>query len=101
MSSPEREGPKYSAGRFKTWLAVAVGCGGLYLFAGGSVIPGGAGVAQASVSHQRIVTVRPGQTLWSIAEEVEPSQDPRPLVDQLVGELHGSAIQVGEQVVIP
>lgn len=45
--------------------------------------------------------VRPGDTLWSIATRLEPSGDPRPLVDQLAGELHGAGLQPGEVLVVP
>lgn len=45
--------------------------------------------------------VRPGDTLWSIAARLDPSGDPRPLVDRLAGELHGAALQPGEVLVVP
>jgi len=45
--------------------------------------------------------VQPGDTMWSIASEIDPTADPRSMVDQLV-DLNGSAsIQVGQRVVLP
>lgn len=31
----------------------------------------------------RVYVVRPGDTLWSIAERLRPGEDPRPLVDAI------------------
>jgi hypothetical protein len=45
--------------------------------------------------------VRPGDTLWSIALRLDPSGDPRPVVDELTGELGGASLQPGEQLVLP
>jgi hypothetical protein len=33
---------------------------------------------------QHRVVVQPGQTLWDIAQEVEPGQDPRTVIDEIV-----------------
>ena len=45
--------------------------------------------------------VRPGDTLWSIAEAVDPKGDVRPLVDRLAAELGGTALYPGESIGIP
>jgi hypothetical protein len=45
--------------------------------------------------------VRPGDTLWSIAVRIEPQADPRPLVDELAGQLHGQILQPGDVLVVP
>lgn len=45
--------------------------------------------------------VRPGDTLWSIAEAVDPNGDVRPLVDRLAGEARGPTIYPGESIDIP
>jgi Tfp pilus assembly protein FimV len=42
--------------------------------------------AEAAVgggSSARTYVVRPGDTLWSIAERLRPGEDPRPLVDAI------------------
>lgn len=44
---------------------------------------------------------QPGDTLWGIAEKVDPAKDPRQLVQQLSQELHGATLQAGQQVQIP
>jgi hypothetical protein len=44
---------------------------------------------------------RPGDTLWSIASQVEPQADPRPLVDALEAQLHGQELQPGDILRLP
>jgi Tfp pilus assembly protein FimV len=46
--------------------------------------------------------VRPGDTLWSIARQVAPGRDPRPVVDALVkaNHLHGD-LQAGQELSVP
>lgn len=70
----------------------------------------------ASAAHPvRIVTIsgevpagssmayvaRPGDTLWSIAERVEPGSDPRALVDELQSQLRGQLLQPGDRLLLP
>jgi Tfp pilus assembly protein FimV len=69
------------------------------------------GFALGHVSHApaaepgatRILVVQPGDTLWSIAARVEPSQDTRRVVAQLttMNGLHGASVQVGERLTVP
>jgi nucleoid-associated protein YgaU len=49
----------------------------------------------------RMWVVRPGDTLWAIAEAVDPHGDVRPLVDRLSAEVHGAALYPGEPIPIP
>lgn len=58
--------------------------------------PGGALPAAS-----RVWVVRPGDTLWSIAEAVDPAGDVRPFVDRLDTEVGGSSIYPGETIAIP
>ncbi|MEM8926296.1 MAG: LysM peptidoglycan-binding domain-containing protein [Actinomycetota bacterium] len=44
---------------------------------------------------------RPGDTLWSIAVELAPDADPRPVVDALAAANGGTAIAAGQRIVIP
>jgi hypothetical protein len=102
-----RRGPRRrtSAGvrRRRTLLAVM----GLLLLAlalplsgtGGYSHP--AGSALAETGRPVVYTVRPGDTLWSIAERVDPSADPRPLVAQLAARLGTDTVVPGERVVLP
>jgi hypothetical protein len=54
---------------------------------------GGAGVS--------VVVVAPGDTLWSIAADLVPGEDPRPLVATLIDLNGGDPLQIGQQIVVP
>jgi LysM domain len=71
-----------------------------------------AGVAQATShgpapraasQHLLQVVVRPGQTLWSVAEGADPDQDTRVVVQQIVdlNSLGGQTVQAGQQLWVP
>ena len=45
--------------------------------------------------------VEPGDSLWSIARELQPEGDVRPLVDALAEARHGRPLEVGETIVLP
>ena len=60
------------------------------------VAPAGA-VAGDPLTH----VVRPGDTIWSIAEDHAPGVDVRPLVDAMVDLNGGSSLQVGQVLLIP
>jgi hypothetical protein len=47
------------------------------------------------------VTVRPGDSLWSIVERTFPGEDPRPRVDELMDARHGAPLVPGEVVGVP
>ncbi|QXC62493.1 LysM peptidoglycan-binding domain-containing protein [Aquihabitans sp. G128] len=57
--------------------------------------------ATAPAAGARTVTVRAGDTLWSIARRLRPTGDVRPLVDQLAEANGGTAIAPGDRLVIP
>jgi len=46
----------------------------------------------------RLVVVRPGDTLWSIALRFDPEADPRPLVDELSATRRGAPLVPGETI---
>jgi LysM repeat protein len=48
-----------------------------------------------------VVIVQPGDTLWSLAREVQPEGDIRPLVAQLSRAHGGSSLRAGERLVVP
>jgi LysM domain len=59
------------------------------------------GSAPAGNGHPVEYTVRPGDTLWSIAERVEPTGDPRPLVEKLAAQTGSDTVEPGERIVLP
>ena len=54
------------------------------------------------VARSRYV-VQPGDTLWSIAVEMAPSEDPRPLVDAIssANAIDPTTLAPGQRIVIP
>jgi hypothetical protein len=71
-----------------------------------------AGVAQATnhalppgAARQNLVqvVVRPGQSLWSVAESADPDQDTRVVVQQIVdlNALSGAVVLAGQQLWVP
>ncbi|WP_243076744.1 LysM peptidoglycan-binding domain-containing protein [Microbacterium sp. SS28] len=70
---------------------------------------GGSSAALASLEHGaapatfQTVTVAPGDSLWSIAQEVAPGADPRDVVDALIrlNALEGVTVSAGERLSIP
>jgi hypothetical protein len=72
----------------------------------------GAGVAEAtshqvprSVAERNLVqvTVRPGQSLWSVAEAADPDADTRVVIQEIIGfnTLSGEVLYPGEQLWVP
>jgi LysM domain len=72
----------------------------------------GTGTAQATDSapaHGGIgrylikVTVEPGESLWSVAENTDPDADPRDIILEVIGlnKLTGTTIYPGEQLWVP
>ena len=59
------------------------------------------GSASAAQLHGGAYVVRSGDTLWTIAQRVDPTGDPRPLVSQMAAELGTYTIVPGEQVTVP
>ena len=45
--------------------------------------------------------VQPGDSLWSIAQRVDPSGDPRPLMTRLASQIGSDTVVPGERVVLP
>jgi hypothetical protein len=59
----------------------------------------GAGRTATAAAH--VWVVEPGDTLWGIAEHLEPGTDVRPLVDSLSRQVHGRPLQAGERLLVP
>jgi hypothetical protein len=71
-----------------------------------------AGVAQATnhgpsahAARQNLVqvVVRPGQSLWSVAESADPGQDTRAVIQQIIdlNSLNGDTVFAGQQIWVP
>ena len=69
-----------------------------------------AGVAQATNDSPRTarenlvqVIVRPGQSLWSVAESADPGQDTRAVIQQIIdlNSLNGDTVLAGQQLWVP
>jgi hypothetical protein len=47
-------------------------------------------------------TVKPGDTLWSIARRLAPGRDPRPVIDKLIDDNHlTGSLQAGQSLDLP
>jgi hypothetical protein len=60
------------------------------------VLPG-----SVKTAHGYLYRVQPGDTVWSIATELDPNGDPRSLVGQIESEIGGTDLQAGTQVLVP
>jgi nucleoid-associated protein YgaU len=98
-----RAGPSVAVRRRRTLLAAM----GLLLV--GLALPlsgtGGnshtTGSALAETGRPVSYTVQPGDTLWTIAERVDPTADPRPLVARLAAQTGSDNVVPGERIVVP
>ena len=74
---------------------------GAFLFA----MNGGGAAATGSSTHTQFVyvTVHSGQSLWSIAEKVAPSADPRDVIADIVSlnQLQSAVVMPGQRIAIP
>ena len=76
----------------------------LALVASLSVFGRGVGSAEAvDPAAAQIVVVQPGQTLWSIARDLDPSADPRSVIEALkeVNHLEGQVVRPGQALTVP
>lgn len=62
---------------------------------------GGAAPEAAAGAPSAVHVVQPGETLWSIAQELAPGADVRLTVDRLVDLNGGAPLQVGQRLVLP
>jgi len=91
-------------GRVVVAVAAAILMAGVSLLAAGAVqaanrsVP--PGVAEQNLAR---VVVRPGQSLWSVAESADPGADTRQVIQQIVelNGLTGDAVAVGQRLWVP
>ncbi|WP_282837111.1 LysM peptidoglycan-binding domain-containing protein [Microbacterium flavum] len=71
------------------------------IVSGGGALASGEGGAPAGAFTQ--VTVVPGDTLWSIAQDAAPSADPRDVVDEIIrlNALSSGALVAGQTISLP
>jgi len=61
----------------------------------------GPALAGERVAHHADYVVLRGDTLWSIAQRLDPSGDPRPVVDKLAAQVGGDVVVPGEHLLLP
>lgn len=61
----------------------------------------GSAPAGDPIAAHALYVVQPGDTLWTIAERLDPSGDPRVIVGELASRLGGDTIRAGEQIRLP
>jgi LysM repeat protein len=71
------------------------GAGGHTLATPGPVLAG------ATVAHHTVYVVQPGDTLWTIAERLDPDADPRSVVAELQAQIGTDTVQPGERLQLP
>jgi len=57
--------------------------------------------ADERLTAGQIVTVQPGDTLWSIARRLQPTGDLRPLVDRIAKMNDGHSLIAGQALLLP
>lgn len=64
---------------------------------------GGATATSSSGAPLEQVTVQAGQSLWQLAEEIAPNDDPRDVVSDIlaVNQLDSAGIQAGQRLSLP
>jgi hypothetical protein len=77
---------------------VALGVG--FLSGGGALASGDAGAPRGAFDT---VTVLPGDSLWTIAQDVAPDADPRDVIQEIVSlnALPSSVVDAGQSIAIP
>jgi hypothetical protein len=83
-----------------TFLVVIAADAALARIGGGPLTTTGATSGRETVAAQEWV-VKPGDTIWSIAEAIDPHGDVRPLVDRLSAEIGNSPLYAGQVIQLP
>jgi hypothetical protein len=64
---------------------------------------GGGATATSSSGELELVTLQAGQSLWQLAEEIAPENDPRDVVSDIiaVNDLRSGSVQAGQRIALP
>jgi len=84
---------------FTSLAAVPVVAGVMLLALNG----GGATATNSSGADLEQVTLKAGQSLWSLAEDIAPGVDPREVVSDIlsVNQLDSGSVQAGQRLMLP
>jgi hypothetical protein len=85
--------------RRRRLAAVAIGVGAVLAVGSAGAALGGTSLATPD-ARPRVVShvVEPGDSLWSVARELAPGSDPRPVVDALSDARGGADLVPGETI---
>jgi hypothetical protein len=67
-------------------------------------VAAGSGSPPSAVYHSlRSVVVQPGESLWTIATQADPTGDPRSAMQEIIdiNALHGTSVQPGQRLWLP
>ncbi|HUP86287.1 MAG TPA: LysM domain-containing protein [Acidimicrobiales bacterium] len=84
-----------------SWVLGALGGGSLAASERGSQSTRPAVALPVQPVSRSTYVVEPGDTLWSIARQLQPTGDVRPVVDALAAARAGRPLEVGERIVLP
>ncbi len=104
---PQVSGPRHrvplEVRRRRTLLALlAIGSVAVALpFGGAGRLSHPAGPTLDASGRPLTYVVMPGDTLWTIAERIDPSGDPRPLVARLAARTGSDTVVPGERIELP
>ena len=83
-------------------LAALVGLGLVLTVARAGATFGGSPLAASGrLPHVQEVVVQPGDSLWSIAQRVDPGRDLRPIVDAMAHTLGSATLVAGSTISVP
>jgi hypothetical protein len=91
-------------GRIVVAILVALLVAGLSLAVAGAAQATGHQASQRATSSNLVqVVVRPGQSLWSVAENADPNSDPRLVIQQIaqLNVLTSDILQAGQRLWVP
>jgi hypothetical protein len=84
-------------------IVVAIAAASVFGFGNASFIGGAAANSESSSAQYEYVTIAAGQTLWDLAEELAPNQNPQDWMQDLVNlnGLTSTDLQPGQRIALP